>query len=99
MTKQSTAKHHAHSLGDDKVKMATTEELTQIHTFSEYIISLSMHMLTTNFCTFQSWFSNKAYHAMPAYLNTLSNTVLRSYVREDMGNPAAYGKSSFLEFD
>ena len=96
MANQYSAKHYAQSV---KVKVATTEQLTRKHTFGEYIICFLMRMLTSNFCTFQGWFSNKAYHAMPTYLNALSNTVLRSYVREDMGNPAAYGKLSFLKFD
>ncbi|XP_065067747.1 ATP-binding cassette sub-family A member 2-like [Rhopilema esculentum] len=39
----------------------------------------------------KAWFNNKGYHALPVYLNSLSNTVLRSYIRKDMGNPASYG--------
>lgn len=58
-----------------------------------------MYVRSVQMCVFyqlqsyllQVWFNNKGYHALPAYLNSLSNTVLRSYVDKNMGNPAAYG--------
>lgn len=38
----------------------------------------------------KAWFSYKGYHAMPAYLNTLNNAILRANVPENITN---YGNS------
>ena len=37
------------------------------------------------------WYNHKGYHAMPVYLNTLNNAILRANLPPQKGNPAAYG--------
>eukprot|EP00794_Sanderia_malayensis_P015936 gene15936-17537_t len=39
----------------------------------------------------KAWFNNKGFHAMPTYLNILSNSLLRANVKPSMGNPSSYG--------
>eukprot|EP00111_Clytia_hemisphaerica_P002239 TCONS_00006276-protein len=41
--------------------------------------------------TARVWFSNKGYHAMPAFINAMDNALLRAMVPPEKGNPAAYG--------
>ncbi|XP_065646706.1 phospholipid-transporting ATPase ABCA1 isoform X2 [Hydra vulgaris] len=41
--------------------------------------------------TARVWFSNKGFHAMPAFINAMNNAILRAYVTPKMGDPAAYG--------
>ena len=65
--------------------------------FKYYNVSFCTFEIEFCFC-FQAWFNNKGYHALPVYLNSLSNTVLRSYIRKDMGNPASYGKQFSIAF-
>ncbi|KAH3733603.1 hypothetical protein DPMN_040034 [Dreissena polymorpha] len=38
-----------------------------------------------------AWYNNKGYHAMPVYLNTLNNAILRANLPKHKGHPAAYG--------
>ena len=39
----------------------------------------------------QVWYDTHGHHAMPAYLNAMSNAVLRANVPMINGNPASYG--------
>ncbi|KAK3087439.1 hypothetical protein FSP39_005943 [Pinctada imbricata] len=40
----------------------------------------------------KAWYNHKGYHAMPVYLNTLNNAILRANLDPaTKGNPAAYG--------
>lgn len=41
------------------------------------------------------WYSNQVYHATPAYLNVLSNGILRSTLGTTLQNPSDYGISVF----
>ncbi|XP_052239441.1 ATP-binding cassette sub-family A member 2-like isoform X2 [Dreissena polymorpha] len=41
--------------------------------------------------TAMAWYNNKGYHAMPVYLNTLNNAILRANLPKHKGHPAAYG--------
>lgn len=37
------------------------------------------------------WFSNRGFHAMPAFINAMDNAILRASITPEMGDPAAYG--------
>ena len=42
------------------------------------------------------WYNHRGYHAMPTYLNSINNAILRANLPKDKGNPAAYGKDDLL---
>ncbi|KAF8797193.1 ATP-binding cassette sub-family A member 2 like protein [Argiope bruennichi] len=37
------------------------------------------------------WYNNKGYHAMPTYVNSLNNAILRANLPKSKGYPSAYG--------
>ncbi|XP_048589175.1 phospholipid-transporting ATPase ABCA1-like isoform X2 [Nematostella vectensis] len=41
------------------------------------------------------WYNNKGYHALPAFLNTLSNTVLRAKAKARGLDPSQYGITAY----
>ncbi|KAG8190583.1 hypothetical protein JTE90_014059 [Oedothorax gibbosus] len=39
----------------------------------------------------KTWYNNKGYHAMPTYVNSLNNAILRANIPKSKGYPSAYG--------
>ncbi|CAN7944115.1 unnamed protein product, partial [Ixodes pacificus] len=37
------------------------------------------------------WYNNKGYHAMPTYVNSINNAILRANLPPEKGHPSAYG--------
>ncbi|XP_071807326.1 uncharacterized protein [Asterias amurensis] len=42
----------------------------------------------------KAWYNNKGFHAMPTFLNTMNNVILRSFLPANQ-NPAKYGISAY----
>lgn len=62
--------------------------------FSVYLVQLIYHFLL--FVLLQAWHTYKGYHAMPIYLNSLNNAILRANLPENYTNHSQYGMYTFL---
>ncbi|CAN7974909.1 unnamed protein product [Ixodes persulcatus] len=62
------------------------------------VCTVHLHLTLNLPCKFHSshlsssvWYNNKGYHAMPTYVNSINNAILRANLPPEKGHPSAYG--------
>ncbi|XP_069122955.1 phospholipid-transporting ATPase ABCA1-like [Argopecten irradians] len=104
-----TCNSHANSITVPQIVTNTTEIIQYLgtHNVTEYLLKTYDTFKENRFGGFSFeaasdgtantkatvWFNNKGHHALPSYLNALSNSILRSRITQ--GDPAEYGITTY----
>ncbi|XP_060072042.1 uncharacterized protein LOC132551915 [Ylistrum balloti] len=104
-----TCNSHAHSITVPQVVTNTTDIIQNLgtHNVTDYLlktyeahkenrfggISFETTSDSTSNMKATVWFNNRGHHALPGYLNALSNSILRSKITQ--GDPAEYGITAY----
>ncbi|XP_021364515.1 ATP-binding cassette sub-family A member 1-like isoform X2 [Mizuhopecten yessoensis] len=104
-----TCNSHAHSISVPQVVTNTTDIIQNIgaHDVTDYLLKTYETYKENRFGGFSFdaasdgttnmkatvWFNNKGHHALPGYINALSNSILRSKITQ--GDPAEYGITTY----
>ncbi|XP_021369630.1 ATP-binding cassette sub-family A member 2-like isoform X2 [Mizuhopecten yessoensis] len=89
----------------EKFLLYTQDALYRLHRYGAFSFGLESNVVPegfgksapTMFRKFavrrvaKAWYNHKGYHAMPVFLNTINNAILRANLPKSKGHPAAYG--------